>query len=98
MDFSVKYTFIPFTIKEIYTPVMTTEKIVPGFFLKNADMPGSQIVTLPSAIVDVTDDHLIIYSCVDELGIVHAEEIIFATRNPTVTENELEALKAIAAK
>ena len=41
MDFSVKYSFIPFTIKEIYTPVTTTESIVPGYFMKNADMPGS---------------------------------------------------------
>ena len=95
MDFSVKYTILPFTIVEVYTPVDETTL---GHFTKNAQEPGGQFVNLDTVIVDVTDDLLTMYSCIAPLHITKAEEIIFASRSPTIDDDTLEAMKAVAKK
>merc|ERR1712032_1043605 len=104
MDFRVKYIgeLIPFTINEVYTPVLAK---VPGQYIKQANMPGGSLLQLPTVVVDVNDggddkyDAMTLYSCLDRIGPIsdpwgnHIDELVFATRQPTIDGATLDAMK-----
>jgi len=87
-DFKVKYSIVPFTIKELYFPVNATEL---GHYTKQADMPGGKLLKLDTVWVDFTVDSnglydtCIIYSCV-----VKVIEVIIATREKYPTNDVLQ--------
>ena len=79
MDLSVKYLVLPFSIKEMFFRTNET-----GYYIKQADMPGSSLLKIPTVVVDFTEkdgvyESLTLYGCLAPLGIV-TEEIVFATR------------------
>ena len=85
MDFKVRYGPIPFTIVELYTPQNAS---VPGWFIKNAQMPGGKLLNLPTVAVDVHtyggEDTMTLYSCIAPLHAAQVNELVFASRSPTL--------------
>lgn len=99
MDFKVKYTVVPFTIVEQYTP---NDANVNGWYTKNAKMPGGDLLSLPTVVVDATSssdglyDTMTLYSCLDPLHAVQVTELIFATRSKDLDKATLEKMKSVA--
>ena len=102
MDFRVKYGPVPFTIVEDYIPVNTSR----GVFVKQAEMPGSGLLTLPTVVVDAqlhgtgsgqssVYDTLTLFSCTSKLGLL-VTELIFATRSPSIDVADLAAMQKTA--
>lgn len=104
MGFKVDYGPVPFTIIEVYTPPNAS---APGLYTKRAKMPGSQLVELPTVVVDVTRfqtaaesssapyDTMTLYSCINKLGIV-VDELIFAGRTRAPGPGVLGRMQAMA--
>ncbi|GMI58769.1 hypothetical protein TeGR_g7807 [Tetraparma gracilis] len=95
MDFKVKYGPIPFTITELYAPGSSQ-----GVYTKKADMPGGDLLQLPSVVVDVTEgeggyDAFTIYSCL-EIGGQAVRELVIATREPEAAKEDLESMVQVA--
>jgi hypothetical protein len=97
MDFKVRYGPIPFTIVELYTPQNAS---VPGWFIKNAQMPGGKLLNLPTVAVDVHtyggEDTMTLYSCIAPLHAAQVNELVFASRSPMLDAATLDAMKAAA--
>jgi hypothetical protein len=99
MDFSVKYGPIPFTIVEKYT---SQDEV--GFFIKNADMPGGQLISLPTVVVDVTTDEngdydtMTLYSCLSLVGKSAVKELVVATRERVPDQSVVDGMVAVAKK
>ena len=79
MSLSVRYGPIPFTIKELWFNGNET-----GYFIKQADMPGSGLLKFPTVVVDFTMkdgvyDTFTSFGCLNLLG-VPTIEIVFSTR------------------
>merc|ERR1711871_361662 len=100
--FAVKYPFkIPFTIDEYYLPAGEI-----AHFTKEAapPIPGqygpSKLVPLDTVVVDMTVDAsgqytaFTMYSCLRALGV---DELVIATRSPTLSDEELAKMTATAA-
>jgi len=98
-NFRVTYAGLPFTIVENYSPNRTDRAL----FVKKAQMPGAGLLTLPTAVVDVSPgrngsrlySELIMYSCTTKLG-ARISELVIATRTPTVDDAALARLEALA--
>jgi len=101
MDFAVKYLGgLPFTIVERYTPVNAS---VPGYYNKNAAMPGGSLLTLPTAVVDFTLSEdgseytsMTLFSCIAPVGVAQVTEVIIATKTPSISAAELSQLEDTA--
>ena len=81
MALSVKYTVVPFTITEVYTPYNATTR---GWFAKRAQMPGGKLLTLPTVVVDATADTMTLYTCINPLHAAQVNELVFASRSRTI--------------
>jgi len=101
MDFRVKYIgkLLPFTIVEQY---FAHDEI--AYYTKEAKMPGAQLLTLPTVVVDavLSDDGtqyetMTLYSCINPLGAV-VQELVFATRQATVDDSVKANMQAVARK
>ena len=74
-----------------------------AIFVKKAQMPGAGLLTLPTAVVDVSPgrngsrlySELIMFSCTTKLG-ARISELVIATRTPTVDDAALARLEALA--
>ena len=80
VDFTVKYYWkvLPFTLVELYYPNSTYR----GLFTKRVQVPGGQLLTMRTVIVDSQPDFYILYSCIDPLGVLPAvNEFWIATRS-----------------
>ena len=93
MALSVKYTIVPFTITEVYTPYNATTR---GWYAKRAKMPGGQLLTLPTVVVDATADTMTLYSCINPLHAAQVNELVFASRSRTIDDATLESMKSVA--
>jgi hypothetical protein len=99
MDFRVTYGKLPFTIVEDYA----ANRSIPGLFTKEAEMPGAGLLKLPTVVVDVGTapgaggqySSMILYSCAMKLGLPIIE-LVIATRQPTISPPELQALLEVA--
>ena len=93
MALSVKYTVVPFTITEVYTPYNATTR---GWFAKRAQMPGGKLLTLPTVVVDATADTMTLYSCINPLHAAQVNELVFASRSRTIDDATLDSMKSVA--
>ena len=97
MDFKVRYTIVPFTIVEVYTPLNAS---VRGWFNKNAQMPGGKLLNLPTVVVDVKTyggvDTMTLFSCIAPLHAAEVTELVFASRSPTIDDTTLASMKDAA--
>ena len=84
---------LPFTLTEVYTPYNSTTR---GWYAKKAKMPGSKLLTLPTVIVDATADTMTLFSCINPLHAAQVNELVFATRKPTIDNATLQAMKDVA--
>lgn len=101
MDFEVTYLGkgnVPFTIVEVYTPDPSLGD-GKGVYKKRAQEPGGQFIQIPTVVVDVQVspdgkyETMTLYSCA-VFGTVH--ELVFATRNRTVTDTVLGGMESTA--
>ncbi len=56
MQFSALYDIIPFTMSSTLTPIDPSKK---AYWLKKASVPGSDLLKIPTVVVDVSDTYLI---------------------------------------
>jgi hypothetical protein len=75
-DFRVKYGPLPFTITELYSPAGFE-----GGYKKHVAMPGGQLLKLPTVVVDITPETLMLFSCVDLPLVGNVIELVVATRS-----------------
>jgi len=95
--FKVDYGTLAFTITAQYAP---HDQVNVAYYIKTATMPGTELLTLPTVVVDVqnsTDpsfgyDNAILYSCNSILGLP-VKELIFITRAREVDKATLAALE-----
>ena len=85
VDFSVRYGRLPFHLDEIYTPVATS-----AVFTKRAGIPGGKLLRLPTVVVDVTQESLILFSCLAEPLLPTVTELVIASRTRNVTNAFVE--------
>lgn len=104
MDFTAKYGPVPFTIVEVYnTPDNKQNEGVKGVFNKRADIPGGDLLVLPSVIVDVVPsssgdyyEGFSIYSCKNVVGQASIREFVVATREEIPGEGVVEGMVKVA--
>lgn len=103
--FKVDYGAIPFTIIEKYAP---NDNRSAGMFVKTAQMPGAQLLKLPTVIVDVEQatskngknssasySSAILYSCTVKLD-VPIHELVFMTTDKIISDATISQMEAIA--
>ena len=84
---------VPFTIVEQYTPLNAS---IRGYFNKNAKMPGGSLLNLPTVVVDVTADTMILYSCISPLHAAKVNELVLASKSKAIDDPTLDRMKATA--
>jgi hypothetical protein len=88
----------PIKLKEDLTPYDDRK----GFFEKKGGslLKAGEIaqLTMPTVVVEVTDDLLTLYSCLDLFNAVEVSELVFASRSPTIDDATLQAMKDFAVK
>eukprot|EP00750_Incisomonas_marina_P009590 INCI16051.4.p1 GENE.INCI16051.4~~INCI16051.4.p1 ORF type:complete len:125 (-),score=23.23 INCI16051.4:140-514(-) len=98
--FKVDYGQIPFTMQEIYSPDANRTT---GYFVKRVKAPGSQLLELPTVVVDATtaaDGAYVtatLYSCTVKLGLV-VPELVLMTTSRSVDNGTLDQMEAVAKK
>ena len=100
MNFEVTYfgKSTPFTISEVYTPDPSLGA-GKGVYKKTAQEPGGKFLEIPTVVVDVQRsadgryETMTLYSCA-AFGTFH--ELVFATRNRTVSETLLGSMESTA--
>ena len=92
MDFAVKYGRIPFHITEAYAPEAAS-----GVFVKTAaSVPGGDLIKLPTALVDVSPDAYILFSCLKEPLLPPVRELVIAGRTSSMDDDTFAKLIGIA--
>ena len=80
----------PYTFTESYKPL---DSDVKGWFSGFATVLP---VEIPTVIVDVTEEYMILYSCAYPLHKYKFEPLCFFTKEPTIEDELLEKMKGIA--
>ena len=109
-DFSVDYGPVPFTITEEYSPAdqrcffsRDPAACTLAYYNKQADVPGSGLVVLPTVVVDVSlsadgkqYETLTMYSCATPADLVDVHELVFFTREKQPANETLTRMQSIA--
>jgi len=91
--FTATYGPAPFTIAESYEP--KDEQVEPGMYTKTAtppfNLPGKNLLKIPTVVADVDDEVLILYSCLDA-KLTGVKEVVIATRSKILEDGKLESI------
>lgn len=92
-DFAVKYGQIPFHIDEQYT----ADEVSTGIWTKmETSFPGSKLIQLPTALVDVTPSTFILYSCLNDKRLPPVTELVIAGRGSAMGDETFNSLLRVA--
>lgn len=91
-DFAVKYGHIPFHIDEQYT----ADEVSAGIWTNESSFPGSKLIQLPTALVDVTPDTFILFSCLKDQWFPPVTELVIAGRGSTMGDETFNSLLLVA--
>ena len=92
-DFAVKYGHIPFHIDEQYI----ADEVSTGIWTKSeSSFPGSKLIQLPTALVDVTPDTFILFSCLTDQWFPPVTELVIAGRGSTMGDETFNSLLLVA--
>ena len=67
-----------------------------GGYTKHAAMPGGSLLQLPTVVVDVTDEAITLFACVDVPLVGHVPELVVATRARVPSSDVVEQQIALA--